>query len=270
MREVVVVKQAEWTLNFGQWLFRRRSVMPAFLAVALLPALDSFQFIQNCHVRQIYWELGCLTISLFGLFVRGLTVAFIREGSSGRELSTPRADRLNTSGLYSVVRNPLYFGNMLIWFGIVSMLHQWWLSGLILLISYIYHRTIIVAEEAYLASRFGSAYLEWRQRTPAFIPDLRGWTPPELPFLAVMVLRREYSGLFQIVAAFALMNLILHHAATGVWLLDSVFQNLLVEGSVLCGVIWIAVRWTSWLSAPKDEVDTTFRSMQVDSRKKKL
>jgi protein-S-isoprenylcysteine O-methyltransferase Ste14 len=264
------VKQAEWTLNFGQWLFRHRSVMPAFFAVALLPALDSFQFIQNCHVRQVYWELGCLAISLSGLFVRCMTVAFIREGSSGRELSTPRADRLNTSGLYSVVRNPLYLGNMIIWFGIISMLHQWWLSGLILLISYIYHRTIIVAEEAYLSSRFGADYLAWRQRTPAFIPDFRRWIPPELPFSGVMILRREYSGLFQVIAAFALMNMVLHHAVTGVWVLDSVFMNLLIEGAVLCGMIWLAVYWASWLPSPKDEVDTTYRSIQGDSQQKKM
>ncbi len=269
MREVVAVNQENWKLHFGQWLFRRRGVMPAFFAVAFLPALDSFQFIQNSHAGQIYWELGCLAISLFGLVIRGMTVAFIREGSSGRELSAPRADRLNTSGLYSVVRNPLYLGNMIIWFGIISMLHQWWLSGSILLISYFYHRTIIVAEEAYLANRFGSDYLAWRQRTPAFIPNFRGWTPPEFSFSAVMVLRREYSGLFQIVAAFALLNLVLHHAATGEWILDSVFQNILIEASVLCGVIWFAVRWTSWLPSPQVEVDTTYRNMQIDSQQKK-
>lgn len=263
------MEQTTWKLKFGQWLFRHRGVMPAFFAVAFLPALDSFQFIQNCHARQIYWELGCLVISLFGLFIRGMTVAFIREGSSGRELSTPRADRLNISGLYSVVRNPLYLGNMIIWLGIVSMLHQWWLSGSILLISYLYHRTIIIAEEAYLESQFGAAYLEWRKKTPAFIPDFRRWSPPELSFSAVMVLRREYSGLFQIVAAFALMNLVLHNAATGEWVLDSMFQNLLIEGSVLCGVIWVAVRWTSWLPSPGDEAEPDYRSIQVDSRQKK-
>lgn len=269
MREVVGVKQTNWKLKSGQWLFRHRSVMPAVFAVAFLPALDSFQFFQNCHAQQIYWELGCLLVSLIGLFIRAMTVAFIREGSSGRELSAPRADRLNISGLYSMVRNPLYLGNMIIWFGIVSMLHQWWLSGLIMLISYIYHRMIIVAEEGYLASRFGSDYLEWRRRTPAFRPDFRRWTPPELPFSGVMILRREYSGLFQVIAAFALMNMVLHHAVTGVWLLDSVFQNLLIEVSVICGVIWVAVRWTSWLSLPQDEVDTTYRNMQVDSQQKK-
>lgn len=269
MREVVAVNREKWKLLFGQWLFRRRGVMPAFFAIAFLPVLDSFQFIQNSHVRQLYWELGCLAISLFGLFIRVMTVAFVREGSSGRELSTPRADRLNTSGLYSVVRNPLYLGNMIVWLGIVSMLHQWWLSGSILLISYLYHRTIIVAEEAYLANRFGSTYIEWRRRTPAFIPDFRHWTPPELSFSAVMVLRREYSGLFQIVAAFAFMNLVLNHSATGDWLIDSVFRNLLIEASLICGVIWGVVRWTAWLPAPRGEVETASRNIHVDSRQKK-
>jgi hypothetical protein len=198
-----------------------------------------------------------------------MTVAFIREGSSGRELSAPRAERLNTSGLYSVVRNPLYLGNMMIWFGLVSMLHQWWISGLILLISYLYHSAIIIAEEAYLASRFGKTYLEWRQRTPSFIPNFRTWTPPEESFSIVMVLRREYSGLFQIIAAFSLMNLILHHAATGDWVLDSVFQTLMVESSALCGLIWGVIRWTAWLAPPKEEDETTGRNILIETQQKK-
>ena len=263
------MKQVHWKLALSQGLFRNRGIMPAFIGISFLPVLNSFQFIQNCHSRQIYWELGCLAISLFGLFVRCLTVAFIREGSSGRELSTPRADCLNTSGLYSVVRNPLYSGNMIIWFGLVSTLHQWWLSGLVLLISIVYHKTIIIAEETYLESRFGMEYREWRRKTPAFIPDFRRWVAPELPFSAVMVLRREYSGLFQIIAAFALMNLALNHAATGSWTLDSVFQNLLIEAAVFCGVIWGIVRRTSWLSAPQDKVGMIDKNLQINCRKHK-
>jgi protein-S-isoprenylcysteine O-methyltransferase Ste14 len=224
--------------------------MPVFFATLFVPAVEHFEFVQHRHSLQLNWELICLGISLLGLSVRMLTVAYIREGSSGRELSSPGAERLNTTGFYSVVRHPLYLGNSIIWLGVASMLHQWWLSITLMLISFLYHSLIIMAEETYLCKRFGSTYREWAQKTPAFIPAFHCWTPPRLPFSIAMVLRREYSGLFQIAAVFSLMNMILHHVERGVWVLDPVFQILLITVTLFCSIIWVVVRWTFWLPAP--------------------
>ncbi len=237
-------------LAFGQWLFQHRYFMPFFFATLFVPAFDHFKLLQRQPLQQLQWELLCLGISLLGLSIRMMTVAFIAESSSGRELSTPKAEHLNTTGIYSLVRHPLYIGNSVIWLGVASMMHLWWLSLAIMLISLLYHRLIICAEECYLKNRFGQVYVEWAQNTPVLIPDLRNWAAPELPFSAAMIVRREYSGLFQVVAVFTLMNAVLNYVARGVWVVDPVFRYLFLTVSVICAAIWYIVKRTSVLPAP--------------------
>jgi len=135
-----------WSVITGQWLFQRRSFMPLFFALLFVPAFDYFEFVQSRHSLQLRWELLCLGVSLVGLTLRILTVAYITENSSGRHLSAPSADQLNTTGLYSLVRHPLYLGNSIIWLGVASMFHLWWLSAAFILLSFSYHRLIICAE----------------------------------------------------------------------------------------------------------------------------
>jgi protein-S-isoprenylcysteine O-methyltransferase Ste14 len=244
------MEQGNWPLAVGRWLFRNRSHMPIVFATLFLPALGQFQFLRNSHSQQLYWELFCLGISLLGLMVRILTVAYIAEGSSGRELSTPKAEQLNTTGSYSLIRHPLYLGNSIIWLGIASMMHNGWLSLSIMLICLAHHRFIIIAEESYLNNRFGSHYAEWARKTPALIPSLRNWTPPDLPFSMAMVIRREYSGLFQISAVYLFMNAVLNYAGQGVWFVDSVFKYFFIFVSIVCAITWFIVKRTSRLPAP--------------------
>lgn len=251
-------------LAVGQWLFQHRYFMPFFFATLFIPGFDHFKLLQRHPLQQLHWELVCLGISLVGLSLRMMTVAFIAESSSGRELSTPQADHLNTTGLYSLVRHPLYIGNSVIWLGVASMMHLWWLSLAIMLISLFYHRLIICAEESYLEARFGQVYLEWTQNTPVLIPSFRNWIAPELPFSAAMIFRREYSGLFQVVSVFSLMNAVLNYVARGVCSVHPVFQYLFLTVSMICAVIWYIVKRTSLLPAP-DRSLAMERAMMRDS-----
>ena len=244
------VERNERQASLGFWLFRHRGYMPAFFAMLFLPASEHFRLLGINHQQQIQWELFCLGISMLGLTLRILTVAFISEASSGRERSRPQAEQLNTTGIYSLIRHPLYLGNSIIWLGVASTLHLWWLSFCFMLISLVYHRLIIYAEENYLRSRFGAVYIEWANKTPAFIPAIHNWAAPSLPFSMAMVLRREYSGLFQIIAAFALINAGLNYVMQGVWNMDSIFQYLLLGTTLICAAIWFVVKRTDWLPAP--------------------
>ena len=113
----------------------------------------------------------------------------------------------NRSGLYSVVRHPLYLGNYLMWLGLTLIPRVWWCPLIVSLLFWLYYERIMFAEEEFLRRRFGETWLEWAARTPAFVPALHGWRPPELPFSVRVVLKREYAGLFGLAAAYTFVDI---------------------------------------------------------------
>lgn len=208
----------------GAWLFRWRSYLPLFMIPLFVLALRNYRYPAASHGLDQLWSFVCLAISLAGLAVRTYATSCAPRGTSGRNTQGQAANVLNTTGLYSVVRHPLYLGNFLIWLGIVLSIHSWWFTTLGILIYWMYYERIMFAEEEYLRKKFGNTYLEWANRTPTFIPRLSQWRPPELPFSWRNAFRREYSGLFGIVSVFTVLALI---------------KEALVEKEVRLGPGWI-------------------------------
>jgi protein-S-isoprenylcysteine O-methyltransferase Ste14 len=157
----------------GSFLFRWRGFLPLLLAPLALYAIWESRGLVGWLDEPIEeaWELLSLFIAFLGLAVRGLTVGFAPSGTSGRNTHEQRAQTLNTTGLYAIVRNPLYLGNYLVLIGIVLAIKVWWLVVIACLAFALYYERIICAEEAYLKERFGAAYVAWAAKTPAFFPN---------------------------------------------------------------------------------------------------
>ena len=183
----------------GNWLFRWRSYFPLALAAVIFSGFGYFNYPFGSHLLDQVWELVCLAVSFSGVAVRALTVGFTANHTSGRNTDKQQADSLNTTGMYSIVRNPLYLGNFLMVFGVVIFLRTWWLPVLYLLMFTLYYERIIFAEEMFLRRKFGEAYLKWAARTPVFIPKFSQWEPSPLPFSWKKILRREYHGVVGVV-----------------------------------------------------------------------
>src|SRR5689334_21586787 len=83
-----------------------------------------------------------------------------------------------TTGMYSLVRHPLYLGNYFLWLGVVLVSRVWWAPVLAILVFWLCYERIMFAEEAYLRQQFGDAFGEWAQRTPAVLPAFTHWRPP--------------------------------------------------------------------------------------------
>lgn len=181
----------------GNWLFRWRSYLPVlFFGIALLSLRHAKPLEDN--IVQCLWEIFCLSVSHAGLAIRILTVGFSQNRTSGRNTSGQVAQSLNTTGLYSMTRHPLYLGNFLVWFGVSLFPMVWWLPVLSILIFCIYYERIMFAEEEYLRKKFGETYTEWAEKTPAFIPSFKNYVKHSLPFSSKKVLRKEYDGFFAI------------------------------------------------------------------------
>jgi protein-S-isoprenylcysteine O-methyltransferase Ste14 len=185
----------------GDWLFRWRSYLPLPVIALLLPALWHFRYPEGSYSLHLLWTSFCLLVALSGLAVRAMAVGHAPRGTSGRNTRLQKADSLNTTGLYSVVRHPLYVGNALMWLGVALFPRSLWMLGVTMLAYWLLYERIMLAEETFLSRKFGAAYDEWAARTPAFIPRLSGWREPALPFCWRTVLRREYSGLLGVIAS---------------------------------------------------------------------
>lgn len=192
----------------GQWLFRWRSYIPFLALPLLLIALKDADYLDRIGGEAIeaLWQGFCLVISLLGLIVRIMTVGHAPKGTSGRNTRRQKAKTLNTTGMYSIMRHPLYFGNFLMMLGIAMFFGVWWLPIIAVLMFWLYYERIMIAEEEFLKGEFGEHYLEWAKRTPAFLPNFKKWQRPDLLFSFKTVLAREYTGLFVLTTSFALLE----------------------------------------------------------------
>src|SRR5690349_11951110 len=140
----------------GHRLFQSRSLVPFVLSPIVLLALPESArvAIQLGDSGTLDVERLALAIAFIGLLVRCLAVAYAPDGTSSRDTRALRAPALNTTGMYSIVRHPLYLGAGLMWVGIAMSLAVWWLVLIVLLIYGLYVERLMVVEEAFLAEHF--------------------------------------------------------------------------------------------------------------------
>ncbi len=211
----------------GNWLFRRRSYLPLLFIPILFIGLRDTRILEKIFgdAASDFWETCAIVLSFGGLLVRCATVGYVPRGTSGRNAKWQAAETLNTTGMYSIVRNPLYLGNFIIVFGIVLFIQVWWLALLMVVGFSVYYERIIFAEEEFLRKKFGAQFTEWAEKTPAIIPHFKNWKRPALPFSFKTVLRREFSTYFSIVATFFFLEVAInfltkkHFSIRGSWII---------------------------------------------------
>ncbi len=205
----------------GDWLFRHRSYLPLVITPIFVLALTQADSLEAHHeTLDTAWKFFCLALGLAGLGIRALVVGYAPAGTSGRNTVCQKADSLTTTGLYSLVRHPLYLGNFLSMAGVVLFLEVWWFGLVCALAFALYYERIMCAEEAFLEDKFGEHFRQWAQTTPAFLPRLHGWRRPALGFCVRTVLRREYTGIALLTLCFFLVELLGDGLAEHEWQMD--------------------------------------------------
>lgn len=128
---------------------------------------------------------------VIGFFVMMLGM-FFRAWSSGY-IDKDRA--LATAGPYSLSRNPLYFGNLLIGVGIAVASNNW-LTALICAGYYVFFFTfLIVVERKRMKARFGARYEEWAREANLFFPKIKKIKNANFN-IALYMKNKEYRVLF--------------------------------------------------------------------------
>ena len=240
------MKISENFSHTGRFFFRWRG----YLFLPLLPifflSLIRYSPISS-PMDDLLWELGCFLIALLGLSVRVLTVGTVPRGTSGRGTRKPGASVLNTTGMYSIVRHPLYIGNYFIALGISLFPRTWFLPIIVSLALIVHYKIVISSEEEYLESKFGDEFRAWAARVSVIVPRFSNYRAPELSFSWKAVLRREFYGLFGIIAAFFALDFIGDFIAYKKITFDLFWTSLFMIGFIFFSVIRILKKKTHLL-----------------------
>jgi protein-S-isoprenylcysteine O-methyltransferase Ste14 len=179
-----------WPIRVGKFMFRFRSFTP--LPLIALTAL----FFRPLSMAPIF-TIGGLLLALTGEFVRIVSVGYAGSGTSGRE-NFLKAESLNTSGLYSLVRNPLYWGNGLIFAGLLTVYAHPLALILFVVFLFLQYHFIVLAEETFLKERYGQAYADYSHRVNRWLPRFGGYASPRKTFAFKKVLFKENDSCFNL------------------------------------------------------------------------
>jgi protein-S-isoprenylcysteine O-methyltransferase Ste14 len=237
----------------GDFLFKYRSYFPLIIIVAGLYVYIEM-VIQNSKqavgLDAHRYEFVCLGVSLLGLLIRIISIGFSADNTSGRNTTCGQvAESINSSGLYSVCRHPLYVGNFFMWLGIAMLTQNFWFVAAFVFLYVVYYERIMYAEEAFLREQYGQAYSDWANHTPAFLCDFRKWKQPLHSFSWRKIIRQEKSGIFYLFLVIFLFKVLAHFITYGVWQL---WQPYWTVGLVLAAGWYLVIKTiqktTSWLT----------------------
>ena len=197
----------------GNFLFKYRGQIPVFIFLIGLPFLyfaDYSCFVAYGWIEPVLAIVG-VCVSLTGIIIRSYTIGTTPKGTSGRNTQKQIAESLNTKGIYSLLRHPLYLGNYLMWAGLLIFAGNLTYFLVASLVYWLYYERIMYAEERFLEKTFGQTFIDWSMKVPAFIPAFSKFEKGEMNFSFKAVLRREYSGFFATALCFMLVDLLRYY-----------------------------------------------------------
>lgn len=193
----------------GNKLFKYRGQIPVVLFLMAIPVVYFTDYKCVNENPMLDWGLliTCALISFSGQVIRSIAIGTANKHTSGRNTKEGQvAEALNTKGIYSTVRHPLYLGNYLMWIGIVAYTYNVYFVIIVSLLFWIYYERIMFAEERFLERKFGDDYVNWSLKVPAFIPSFKNKVKSEIPFSFKTTLRREYSGITATILGFVFVD----------------------------------------------------------------
>lgn len=179
-------------------LLRLRKYLLLVLALLLVYELRGFTFPFNSHKHEQALELAYLFISMLGLTIRFITVGYATKRS------------LNTRGMYSITRNPVYLANFTIMLGFMLFPRSLMLIVVYFALMAMYYSRLIGARESRLRDQFGDEFAAWAEaegdKIPVFYPDFRLWKKPEGSFAWKRAIKREYGPFFTIISLYMILE----------------------------------------------------------------
>lgn len=239
--------QQEWEKQ-GNWLFKYRGQLPVLILIVGLYLYYNTAKSGGLPFQDPWnWSLICLGVVALGQIIRFMVIGYTPRNTSGRNTKKQVADVVNSTGIYSVVRHPLYLGNFFMWLGIAMLTQNVSFSIGFILVFWLFYERVMYAEEQFLTREHGTAYTNWASQVPAFIPALSGWKPSPMSFSLRNILKRESVGILNVFICFYLFSAMKTYAEGGAIDLSDRWLNILGVVAALTAVIYVLRKWTKVL-----------------------
>ena len=142
-------------------------IYAAFFLLAFL--LQGYLTIKGAFFFHSHWAniIGSLFYIVGVSFIFPAGYEFVK--SKNTVITAKPATSLQTSGIYSISRNPMYLGLMLIYLGLTFQFGNWWSLFLVPPLIIVMTYRVILPEERYLTRAFGDEYVEYKKKVRRWI-----------------------------------------------------------------------------------------------------
>ena len=196
-----------------------------------------YKLFDSSQTLDLILFITCILFSFSGQVIRAIAIGTSSKHTSGRNTKEQVADALNTKGIYSTVRHPLYLGNYFMWIGIVMFTYNIWFVLVVSLLFWLFYERIMFAEERFLERKFGQDYVDWSMKVPPFWPSRKNHIKTEIPFSMKTILRREYSGMTATIIGFVFVSFLRDWFTTGQPHFKLVYGIVLASGLLISLVL---------------------------------
>ena len=161
-------------ITIGNFFFKYRNWLFIVLYLALfIPSPPVFS--KNIFGPSYYvWPILIgLIVTVTGQMIRGATIGLayiVRGGKDGKVY----AEDLVTTGIFHHCRNPLYVGNILMLVGVGILSNSLIYLAIFIPIFLFIYQAIVLAEENFLRSKFGSGFDAYCSAVNRWVPSLKG------------------------------------------------------------------------------------------------
>lgn len=239
-RQAATPAQDERSLlvRIGSFFFYSRNQLFAAIVLVLLLAFRPV-YLAGSEVADRWLDVLGVLVAVSGQALRGLVIGteYIQRGGKNKKVY---ADDLVTGGLFGHSRNPLYVGNLLIYFGLFLIHNSPWVYLLGVPFFLFAYRAIVATEEDYLQRKFGETYQEYCRSVPRWLPRLRGLrqTLSAGRFDWLKVLRKDYTQIATCLGgcvALLAYETLVHHT----YQQAHAYLNTLAACMVVLAVCWV-------------------------------
>ncbi len=159
------MEQKNWLVKTGDFLFKYRNMLfPAMLVVLFLSYRTAHQYNGSENAEDVKDIVAECVVAL-GIAIRATVIGFkyIKRGGLNKKVY---AEKLVTDGFFGLCRNPLYVGNLTVYFGVLLMHGSPWVLAIGTIIFVFIYTAIVAAEEYFLRHEFGDAYVQYCKDVP--------------------------------------------------------------------------------------------------------